>query len=62
MSKIILVLGGARSGKSSYAVECAKKFRKKTAFIATAEATDEEMKRRIKKRGTKNIHINILVY
>ncbi|MDP8258275.1 MAG: bifunctional adenosylcobinamide kinase/adenosylcobinamide-phosphate guanylyltransferase [Candidatus Aadella gelida] len=48
MSKIILVLGGARSGKSSYAVECAKKFRKKTAFIATAEATDEEMKRRIK--------------
>ncbi len=47
MGEIIFVLGGARSGKSKYAVELAKKF-KKAAFIATALAGDEEMKKRIK--------------
>lgn len=46
MSKIILVLGGARSGKSSYALEIAKAH-KKVVFIATAEANDQEMLRRI---------------
>lgn len=47
MKKLILILGGARSGKSSYAVELAKKFKKKVAFIATAVPSDEEMKKRI---------------
>lgn len=47
MGEIIFILGGARSGKSKYAVELAKKF-KKVAFIATANACDEEMKKRIK--------------
>jgi len=47
MKKFILILGGARSGKSSYAVELAKKFSKRTAFIATAISSDEEMKMRI---------------
>ncbi|MEW5693531.1 MAG: bifunctional adenosylcobinamide kinase/adenosylcobinamide-phosphate guanylyltransferase [Candidatus Hydrogenedentota bacterium] len=45
---IILILGGARSGKSSYAVEIAKKLSKKVVFIATATSPDEEMKERIK--------------
>jgi len=48
MSKIIFILGGARSGKSRYAVEAAKKQGKKTIFIATANALDEEMEERIR--------------
>lgn len=48
MGKLILILGGARSGKSRYAVELAKKSGKKVAFIATATPKDEEMTRRIK--------------
>ncbi len=48
MSKIIFVFGGARSGKSRYALELAKKYRKKTVFIATATALDDEMKERIR--------------
>lgn len=47
MKKLILILGGARSGKSSYAVEMAKGFRKKVVFIATAANCDEEMAKRI---------------
>lgn len=48
MGKIIFILGGARSGKSSYAIKLAKEFReKKVAFIATAEARDREMSKRI---------------
>ena len=37
MSKVTLLLGGARSGKSFYAQEEAKKV-KKVLFVATAEA------------------------
>lgn len=48
MKGLILILGGARSGKSSYAVKLAKKFSKHVAFIATATSLDEEMKKRIK--------------
>ncbi len=48
MSKITFILGGARSGKSRYAVEAAKEQGKKTVFIATATALDEEMKKRIR--------------
>ncbi len=47
MKKIILLLGGARSGKSSLAVEMARKRGGKVLFVATAEPRDEEMKRRI---------------
>jgi adenosylcobinamide kinase/adenosylcobinamide-phosphate guanylyltransferase len=48
MGKIIFILGGARSGKSSFALELAKKSKKnKVAFIATGEARDGEMRRRI---------------
>ncbi|MDD5772703.1 MAG: bifunctional adenosylcobinamide kinase/adenosylcobinamide-phosphate guanylyltransferase [bacterium] len=48
MKKFIFIFGGIRSGKSSYAVQLAKKLSKKAAFIATASASDEEMKKRIK--------------
>lgn len=48
MKELILILGGARSGKSSYAVELAKKLSKRVAFIATATSLDEEMRKRIK--------------
>ncbi len=48
MSNIILVLGGARSGKSSFAEKIAKEIGgEKVTYIATAEALDEEMEKRI---------------
>ncbi|MFC1624116.1 bifunctional adenosylcobinamide kinase/adenosylcobinamide-phosphate guanylyltransferase [Candidatus Omnitrophota bacterium] len=47
MGKITFILGGARSGKSSYAIELAKSIKGTVAFIATSEALDEEMKKRI---------------
>lgn len=48
MKRFIFILGGARSGKSGYAVELAKKIKKKTAFVATLTSPDGEMKKRIK--------------
>ncbi|MDD5084581.1 MAG: bifunctional adenosylcobinamide kinase/adenosylcobinamide-phosphate guanylyltransferase [Candidatus Omnitrophica bacterium] len=48
MKKFILVLGGARSGKSAYAVRLAKNLKKKVVFIATAAPSDSEMQERIK--------------
>lgn len=48
MKRSIFILGGARSGKSSYAVDVAKRLKKRTLFIATATSFDEEMKKRIK--------------
>jgi len=47
MGKIILILGGARSGKSTHAVSLAKKH-KKVAFVATCQPLDKEMKERIR--------------
>lgn len=46
MNKITLLTGGGRSGKSRYALELASMYRQK-AFIATAEAFDDEMRTRI---------------
>ncbi|MDD5692026.1 MAG: bifunctional adenosylcobinamide kinase/adenosylcobinamide-phosphate guanylyltransferase [Candidatus Omnitrophica bacterium] len=46
MGKITLILGGARSGKSTYALSLAKKY-KKVAFIATCQGLDKEMRERI---------------
>jgi adenosylcobinamide kinase/adenosylcobinamide-phosphate guanylyltransferase len=45
--KSILILGGARSGKSRLAVELAQKRGGHVLFVATAEARDDEMKQRI---------------
>lgn len=47
MPGIILITGGARSGKSNFAVKLASQSKGKVAFIATAVAEDDEMKRRI---------------
>lgn len=44
-----LVLGGARSGKSSFAQQAAEACRSKQVFVATAEALDEEMTARIQR-------------
>ncbi|OGI00342.1 MAG: bifunctional adenosylcobinamide kinase/adenosylcobinamide-phosphate guanylyltransferase [Candidatus Melainabacteria bacterium GWF2_37_15] len=49
MGKITFVLGGARSGKSGYAVQLAQESGKKVAFIATCPYFDEEMEERIRK-------------
>ena len=45
--QIILVTGGARSGKSRYAEERAKQLGERLLYLATAEAEDEEMLQRI---------------
>jgi adenosylcobinamide kinase / adenosylcobinamide-phosphate guanylyltransferase len=47
MSKITLLTGGARSGKSTHALKLAGLYQRKF-FIATGEALDEEMTARIK--------------
>jgi len=56
MQKITIVLGGARSGKSYYALTEASRIKGKKAFVATAEALDDEMHIRIenhkKERGS----------
>ena len=45
--KIILITGGARSGKSTFALAQASKSDGRKAYIATAQALDEEMRQRI---------------
>jgi len=45
---LTLVLGGARSGKSRFAEQCARDSGKQVVYIATATVTDEEMRDRIK--------------
>ncbi|MBV6391855.1 MAG: Bifunctional adenosylcobalamin biosynthesis protein CobP [Anaerolineales bacterium] len=52
MSSITLILGGARSGKSSHALKLAEESRKPVTFIATAQAYDDEMSARIQKHKT----------
>jgi adenosylcobinamide kinase/adenosylcobinamide-phosphate guanylyltransferase len=54
--EIILITGGARSGKSRYAEQRALEMSATPLYVATAEANDEEMAQRIvehrKRRGT----------
>jgi adenosylcobinamide kinase/adenosylcobinamide-phosphate guanylyltransferase len=57
VKKFILILGGARSGKSSFAQSLVAKLGGKVLFVATGEPLDEEMASRIeehKKRRPKN--------
>ena len=49
MSKVILVTGGARSGKSGFAESLCKNQNNSTAYIATSVAFDDEMKERVRK-------------
>ncbi len=48
MGNLIFITGGVRSGKSAYAVKLAMKYERRL-FLATAEAFDDEMKKRIEK-------------
>lgn len=54
--EIILITGGARSGKSKYAEQRAAALGLRRLYVATAEARDDEMARRIaahqKRRGS----------
>jgi adenosylcobinamide kinase/adenosylcobinamide-phosphate guanylyltransferase len=46
--ELILVLGGARAGKSAYAEQLARDYGSHVLYVATAEAKDEEMRARVK--------------
>jgi adenosylcobinamide kinase / adenosylcobinamide-phosphate guanylyltransferase len=46
---MVLLTGGARSGKSSLAVRIATRWRGAVTFIATAEARDDEMRSKIER-------------
>ncbi|TET45008.1 bifunctional adenosylcobinamide kinase/adenosylcobinamide-phosphate guanylyltransferase [Candidatus Aerophobetes bacterium] len=48
MAKLIFITGGARSGKSRFAVNLAKQLASKVTFVATAIPKDEEMLERIR--------------
>src|SRR3990170_8267804 len=47
MGNTVFIVGGARSGKSTFALELGSKISGRKGFIATAETLDEEMKQRI---------------
>jgi adenosylcobinamide kinase/adenosylcobinamide-phosphate guanylyltransferase len=50
MGKLILVLGGVRSGKSAYAEQRARELGgDRVLYVATAETKDEEMRQRVAK-------------
>ena len=48
-ARMVLILGGARSGKSAFAERLALQSGKSVAYIATATAGDEDMHERIKR-------------
>lgn len=47
MSGMYLILGGARSGKSSYGEKLAGSLGGRTAYLAASRITDKEMERRV---------------
>jgi adenosylcobinamide kinase/adenosylcobinamide-phosphate guanylyltransferase len=53
MGRLILILGGARSGKSRFAQQlaqaCSEEEQQSVVYIATAEAGDEHMRQRIER-------------
>ena len=48
MGKIVLITGGARSGKSTFAEQYAHSLGNRLAYIATAQVLDEEMADRVR--------------
>jgi adenosylcobinamide kinase/adenosylcobinamide-phosphate guanylyltransferase len=53
---LILVGGGSRSGKSTFAVNLALERGTRRAFVATAEALDDEMRERIARHRAEREH------
>lgn len=49
MGRVVLILGGARSGKSWMAEKLARQSAGRVTYVATAEARDDEMRRRIER-------------
>lgn len=49
MAEIVLVTGGARSGKSDYALDRAEQIDGRKCFVATCEVLDQEMAERVRK-------------
>ncbi|EKD37791.1 MAG: hypothetical protein ACD_75C00993G0002 [uncultured bacterium] len=49
MAKLILITGGARSGKSSFALTLAESISAKRLFVATCPSLDQEMSERVKR-------------
>ena len=49
MKKIILITGGARSGKSSYAEQLALSLSTTPVYLATARVWDDEFRQRVQK-------------
>jgi len=49
MAKMILITGGARSGKSAYALSIAEEISDKRIFIATCPYLDSEMSERVRR-------------
>lgn len=49
MRKIILITGGARSGKSSYAEQLALRLSSNPVYLATARVWDDEFRQRVVK-------------
>jgi len=49
VKKVILITGGARSGKSRYAEELALSLSKNPVYVATAHVWDEEFRERVQK-------------
>lgn len=47
--RLILVGGGARSGKSAFALRYARRLGERRVFVATAQGFDEEMRMRIER-------------
>ena len=47
MGNVTLLIGGARSGKSSLAVEIGRRHHGDVTFVATAEPFDDDMRKRI---------------
>ncbi len=47
MKKITLILGGARSGKSAFAEQCAQESLLAVTYIASAQIYDDEFKKRV---------------
>ncbi len=58
MGKIIMITGGARSGKSSFALQKAEELVGSRCFVATCQVLDQEMAERIEKhRQERSAHI-----